>query len=172
MINSITDPNTRVSDNVFGVLCSTPISKTDVVSLTTNSVPYSISDLSTPYRLKEMLDPACSPTSADPDELLTLSRADPDELLARSRAFMFAHGMVTLAPDSRAGKGKLVVPNEITRQDYINKLSQHLDLRSFDLGRLFQYPTVEIVRNLLQLSTNPSLDNLSSGPFVRSVVAH
>ena len=42
------------------------------------------------------------------------------------------------------------MPNEIARQDYIKKLAQQLDLRAFDLGRLFQYPTDEIVRSLFQ----------------------
>ena len=139
LINAITDPNTRISDNVFGVLCNTPISLHDITSLASTPMPCSISGLSTSYRLKEMLDPACS-TGSD----------NPNELLARSRAFMFSHGMVTLTPGSHDDMGKLVVPNEIARQDYVNKLAPKLDLRAFDLGRLFQYPTDENLRSLFQ----------------------
>ena len=143
LINIITDPNTRISDNVFGVLGNTPISLADIVSLASSPVPCSIAGLSTPYRLKEMIGPTSS-TSSD----------DPNVLLARSRAFMFSHGIVTLAPDSHGDEGKLIVPNEIARQDYLKKLEQKIGLRAFDLGRLFQDPTAETIRSFFQSIVN------------------
>lgn len=72
-------------------------------------MPCSITDLRTPYRLKQMIAPAASTSSGD--------------LLARSRAFMFSHGMVTLAPGAHQNKGELIVPNEIARQDCLKTLA-------------------------------------------------
>jgi len=137
LVATVQDRNTKLSANALNLLLKSPLSQTDVVALATTSKRCVLSSLDSTYHLKEMMMP--------------LSGDDSASVLNRSRAFMFSHGIVSLAAGSREGEGFLTVPNKIARFNYISTLKNNLQLRDHDLGQLFLADaTQDTVQEFLQ----------------------
>ena len=129
------DKNLRMSDNVIGVISRSPTARADVTALASGPVAVEVSMLDEPYRLHEMLAPSDTPT---------------EYAVHRTRAFMFSHGIVTLAKGATESVGELVIPNKIARHDYLDKLRVLLQSQTTRLVQMMQFPTALSVQDFVE----------------------
>mmetsp|Transcript_1214 Transcript_1214/g.1996 ORF Transcript_1214/g.1996 Transcript_1214/m.1996 type:complete len:702 (+) Transcript_1214:34-2139(+) len=158
----ISDSNCRISKNVFSVLTRSSITRRDIFHLVSNySIPVLEGSLNTEYRLNDLINP-----------VMNIRKFDPQVCIDRSRAFMFSHGMLTLAPrrsNLSESEVELVIPNSLARDSYFTELDSMVELRSFDIGLVFDAPTAPTIQVFLQSIVNQT-ETLHSDDFLEDVL--
>ncbi|KAG2382190.1 hypothetical protein C9374_005392 [Naegleria lovaniensis] len=65
-------------------------------------------------------------------------------------SFMYYHGMLTLLPFNLFGEGTLVVPNEIAKHQYLDRLPDILCMNNLYIERFINDPTEDRLKQLLK----------------------